>query len=240
MAVQTSEGNAAQGDRLPERMGLRERQRQDRDDAILKAALNLIVERGYDALTMEALAECVGISRQTLYHHFSCKEDLVLRSILAIMEERIRELEAIKASVPQAERMEAITRWMMGNRFSPTSAAFARVRLALMPLKARPEYRQAFDRRSAAMVKIVAEAQNAGDVDPSIPATLIVQMLLALACEPGYEDLIESGEATAAELMENITATFLRGIRTRKDGPQAIRKTRKDAPSQTARKGGKA
>jgi AcrR family transcriptional regulator len=220
MSVQISDrsGEAAD-DRQPERVGLRERQRLERDDAILKAALNLIVERGYEALTMEALAECVGISRQTLYHHFSCKEDLILQAILAIMEERMRELHAINASTPRAGRMEAVTRWMIGNRFGPTSSAFVRVRPALMPVKARPEYRQAFDRRSAALAEIVAEAQDSGDIDPSMPAALIVHMLLALACEPGYEDLIESGKATAAELVENITATFLRGIRTRDDAP---------------------
>ena len=74
--------------------GLRERQKQARGEAILEAAFALIVEEGYDALTMEGLAARVGISRQTLYHHFVSREDIVLRAVLSLMAQGIEAIQS--------------------------------------------------------------------------------------------------------------------------------------------------
>ena len=42
------------------------------------AALNLVIERGYDGFTMEELAREVGVSRRTLFNHIKDKESAVL------------------------------------------------------------------------------------------------------------------------------------------------------------------
>ena len=46
--------------------------------AILKAALDLFQERGYEATTMRAIAERAGASLGSSYHYFPSKEHLVL------------------------------------------------------------------------------------------------------------------------------------------------------------------
>ena len=46
--------------------------------AILSAALDLFQERGYEATTMRAIAERVGVSLGGSYHYFPSKEHLVL------------------------------------------------------------------------------------------------------------------------------------------------------------------
>jgi len=46
--------------------------------AILGAALDLFQERGYEATTMRAIAERVGVSLGSSYHYFPSKEHLVL------------------------------------------------------------------------------------------------------------------------------------------------------------------
>lgn len=195
-----------------ENMGLRARQRQARGEAILCAAFDLMAEQGYDALTMEALAERVGISRQTLYHHFASKEDIALRAVLTLMEQGTRSIQALDPALPPITRLERVIRWMLELRFSPNGAAFVKARPALVPIKARPEYRRAFERRAAAITEIVDAAQQAGEIDVKLPGGLIVQMLLGLVVGAEYEELVASGEVSSADITERVVSVFFRGI----------------------------
>src|SRR5689334_10862227 len=60
---------------------LRERRRQLLRDEILQAAGALMHEKGYAAMSMDELASQVGISKPTLYSHFTTKEDLVVAAV---------------------------------------------------------------------------------------------------------------------------------------------------------------
>ncbi len=196
-----------------ERNGLRQRQRQARGEAILQAAFALIVEQGYDALTMEGLAARVGISRQTLYHHFASKEDIALRAVLTLMEQGIEAIEAIDPALAPVERLKRVVRWMLESRFRPAYAAFVKARLSLMPLKSHPDYQRAFERRADTLAQIVQSAQAAGEVRADLPSRLIVQMLLGLVSDASYEGLVASGQATPGQVAGAITDVFFTGLR---------------------------
>lgn len=60
------------------RTGLRERTRRAIQKEITEAAERLFVEQGYEATTIEHIAEAVGMSRRTVYRYFSTREDVVL------------------------------------------------------------------------------------------------------------------------------------------------------------------
>lgn len=51
--------------------------------AILVAARELIAEKGYDAMTIEAIAERAGSSRQTIYRWWSSKAAIVADAVIA-------------------------------------------------------------------------------------------------------------------------------------------------------------
>lgn len=51
-------------------------------EAIISAAERLILERGFDGVSMDDLAEEAGVARRTLYNQFAGKED-ILREMLA-------------------------------------------------------------------------------------------------------------------------------------------------------------
>ena len=199
--------------RPEERLGLRERQRQARGEAILEAAFALIVEQGYDALTMEALAARVGISRQTLYHHFASREDIVLRAVLTLMERGIYAIQSFDASLPPVERLKRIVRWLLESRFQPVTAALVKVRHSLMSVKAHPDYQSASERRVSALAQIVVAAQDAGELRADLPSRLIVQMMLGLVSATSYEELIAAGQTTLPEVAEAIIAVFFTGLR---------------------------
>ncbi len=197
---------------VDERQGLRERQRQARGEAILEAAFALIVEQGYDALTMEGLAARVGISRQTLYHHFASREDIALRAVLTLMEQGIQAIQSFDPSLAPAQRLRGIVRSMLESRFQPTRAALFKVRHSLMPVKSHPDYRRAFERRAAALAQIVAGAQRAGELRDDLPPGLIVQMLLGLVSDASYEGLIAGGQATPTGVVDAVVDVFFAGL----------------------------
>jgi AcrR family transcriptional regulator len=58
--------------------GLRERKRHETSERIIEQGLRLFVKNGYEATTLEAIAEAAGISRRTLFYYFKSKEDILL------------------------------------------------------------------------------------------------------------------------------------------------------------------
>lgn len=58
--------------------GLREKQKAMRRSAITHAALELFVAQGYDATTVEQIAEQAQVSAQTIFKYFRTKQEIVL------------------------------------------------------------------------------------------------------------------------------------------------------------------
>ncbi|MEZ5265703.1 MAG: helix-turn-helix domain-containing protein [Acidimicrobiales bacterium] len=56
------------------------------DDAVLAAARELLAAVGYEALSMSAVAEAAGTTRQALYRRWSSKADLATAAVAAMSE----------------------------------------------------------------------------------------------------------------------------------------------------------
>jgi len=59
----------------------RDRKRLANRDAIRTAALTLFLDRGFDAVSVEEVADAADVSASTVYRNFATKEDLVLRHL---------------------------------------------------------------------------------------------------------------------------------------------------------------
>lgn len=77
----------------------REQQRRlEYKNFILKAAEDVIVRKGYNAMTMDDIAREAQFSKATLYHYFKSKGELILEIIADYFEQMNQELVKIKAT----------------------------------------------------------------------------------------------------------------------------------------------
>ena len=60
------------------RQGLRERKRRETHERIQESAKNLFIARGYEATTLEDIADAANISRRTVFHYFKSKDDILM------------------------------------------------------------------------------------------------------------------------------------------------------------------
>ena len=94
------------------RVASRARRDSERDAlkaAIIGAAAELFLEKGFDAFSMRQVAARIGYSATTIYHHFLNKEDLlkaVLDSAFSSFETEMRS--AVEAEMEPARKMGAL------------------------------------------------------------------------------------------------------------------------------------
>lgn len=66
---------------MAEVMGLRERKKQQTARRIYRTAVALFVERGFDNVSVQEVADAAEVSKMTVFNYFGTKEDLVFRPV---------------------------------------------------------------------------------------------------------------------------------------------------------------
>lgn len=96
-----------------------------RVDAMVEAARTLAAERGYDGLSMQAVAERSGVARATIYRYFTTKDDLLAEVGKVWVEEIAGGITALPTSGLPAARVDALFEHIvdMAERELPLTAA---------------------------------------------------------------------------------------------------------------------
>ena len=117
------------------RLGLRERKKAKTRAAIRDQAIRLIREQGYDATTVEQIADAAEVSPSTFFRYFPTKEDVVLQDDLDLLW-----IDALRAQPPGLSPITAM-RTALRESFAAMSADDMTVLRETMDLAAIPAVR---------------------------------------------------------------------------------------------------
>jgi AcrR family transcriptional regulator len=182
-------------------------------DAVLAAAVRLFNERGYEATSMGDLAESLGITKSSIYHHVSGKQELLRLAIdhaldaLFEVSDQVRTLE-----VPAIERLELLIRrsvLVLADRLEFVTLLL-RIRGNTGVEQQALLRRRVFDARVTELVKQAqAEGDLRPDVDPAVAARLLFGMVNSLS------EWYRPQRGGAQIMADAVTAIAFEGLRTR-------------------------
>jgi AcrR family transcriptional regulator len=185
----------------------------DRDAQILDAATRIFQERGYDATTIQAIADEVGLLKGSLYHYIDTKEDLLFR----IIDDVHRRLAKSASGVSEdLEPLERIRTFIEGHvRFCAEN--LPAIRVFLHDFRALSEERRetivkerdAYNRRFHDLLR---DAQVHGHLKPDLDLDLVVLAVFGMMnwmhhwYQPG-------GRKSADDIAQTFAALALDGMR---------------------------
>lgn len=189
---------------------LRERQRQQRGDAILDAARALTLETGYEALTMDALAARAGVTKPTLYAHFPNKEAIAVASVVRNIRRGQESLVQLDPTLSPLARLETYFRWALVGKFVERQIAFGGAPVAV--IRTNPEYRAAFQEMIDSLSAIFEAGQAAGEIAPTLDTRTALQTFVSVLRDTEYDELIRRETVPADTLVETLTTILIHGL----------------------------
>jgi AcrR family transcriptional regulator len=153
-------------------------------DAVLNAAVRLFNERGYDATSMFDIAESLGITKSSVYHHISGKEQLLQMAMDRAIDGLFEAADEVKdLELPAVDRLEQLIRrsvLVLAERLEFVTVLL-RVRGNTAVEQHALRRRRVFDTRVTDLVKQAqAEGGLRPDVDPATAARLLFGMVNSL------------------------------------------------------------
>lgn len=163
--------------------GLRVRQRQARNSGILEAAWALLSERGYAEWTLADLADRAGVSRRTLYLHFSSKEEIAAETVARNMTRTAEHIRALATQDEPVSRLKTVIRWFVDRGAEPKSIPVGSIKAEpglMATVRTFPSYQSAFSLLLAALASVIEPAQKSGGVIDAVPSETLAKLLLQL------------------------------------------------------------
>ncbi|MEP6877168.1 MAG: helix-turn-helix domain-containing protein [Burkholderiales bacterium] len=187
-----------------------------REEAIVAAVNRLLSEKGFDAMTVDAVAAEVGVAKASLYKHFKSKEELAGAAMIGVLDRAIAQIELLAQDASFAnelERLKALTRWTMqvqlAGEMPSLPAQNSALRAALMVNKT---YLDRLMRLSDLLGAWIVAAQQAGRLDATLPPELVLYTLFAKACDPVLSLLKVSANYTDEQIIEMLISTCFDGL----------------------------
>jgi len=196
---------------------LKERQRQEREALILKAAEEVLIEKGYHEMSMDEIAARVGISKGTVYLHFASKEDLVF----ALFERDMQKFqELIEARIDPAStakgRMETILHLMFEGLFSRRISLLYTIYnssdLRKIFIEKKGCMREMMEQLITRITSLLEEGKASGEFDTTLATSVMLSAFFCLLSPKSYERLIVDDQLPPGESVKQLGRIYFKGI----------------------------
>ncbi|MFY3384211.1 TetR/AcrR family transcriptional regulator [Paracidovorax sp. MALMAid1276] len=198
------------------KISFKEQMHQAREEAILQSACRLLGEKAFDAMTMDDVANSVGIAKASLYKHFCSKEELCSAAMVQILARVQAYLAELPTEMAPMDKLRALVRWslerLLANEMPLLPSRNSTLRAVLMANK---DYLSGLVAVSDQIGEWITEAQAQREISPSLPPLVVLYTLYARACDPVVSFLKEGGQHSDAEIVELVMRTCFDGLAAR-------------------------
>lgn len=152
-----------------------------RHAAIFEALEQLSGERGFSNVTMDDLADRVGISKATLYQHFESKDAMLVELMARHEDAFIATLDAI-ADQPPVEQLKHIMRTIYQGHITPLRGLVSLGEDEALPVfRSNPHLIARHDQIIAGLGRIIRQGQADGSIALDLDAHTMILAMLALS-----------------------------------------------------------
>lgn len=189
---------------------------QAREEAIVVTVNRLLATRGYDLMTMDDVADEVGIAKPSLYKHFRSKEDLAVAAMVRVLDRTLTymdERDAMTGASPLTQ-LKAVVRWSMAVQMSQEMPSLPAHNSQLREfLLQSPAYVERFMKMNQRLWGWVVQAQQSGELRADLPADVVLYSAYARACDPVLGVLKTVGVHDHDTIIEWVMSMWLDGVR---------------------------
>jgi len=159
----------------------------DKLDTILRTAAQLFAENGYEASSLDMLADRMGMHKATLYHYIEGKEWILLQCLLRSFGDVDEVMQRIQdKSVPVMERLRYFLVHLALAQNNDFGRCFALVGSQALDKIPGGEVRKYQKRLDQAVRDLVLEGIDSGSIRPCDPALVSAMMFGALNWVPRW------------------------------------------------------
>ena len=186
-----------------------------REEAIVVAVNRLLAEKGFDAMTVDAVAAEVGIAKASLYKHFRSKEELAAAAMIRVLDRALAQIDLLSAdaSADPVAQLRAVARWTMQRQLAGEMPSLPAQNSALRTaLTSNKVY---FDRLMLVSERLgewIGAGQRSGRLDPGLPPEVILYTIFARACDPVLNVLKASANFGDEQIVEILLSTCFDGL----------------------------
>ena len=182
-------------------------------EAILQAAAEEFAEHGYWQATLSQIGDRVGLSKASLYHYVSSKEEL----LADMLEQVTAQIAAATSEAGATNAVGSLRAFVQAHAMAGTTNPLASVLGenldALMDRAATRRLAELRARHEASLIAILEHGIESGEFDDVEVVPTAKLVFGALNSIPRWYD--PQGSLTVAELVEHVTTLILDGLRSR-------------------------
>lgn len=208
---------------MTSRTSIKEQIQRVREQAIVAAVNRLLATKGYDAMTVDEVAAEAGMAKASLYKLFTSKEELAGAAMVGVLDRALAFVDGLRDEASQAaeagtptrplDQLKAVTRWAMQTQLEGEMPSLPAQNSNLSAsLQSNDDYMDRLIALSNRLSIWITEAQTSGQLQPALPAELVLYTLFARACDPVVALLKESGQYTHAQIIDWVTSTTFDGL----------------------------
>lgn len=196
------------------KLTFKQRMMLERESLIIETVNHLLATKGYDAMTVDEIADTVGIAKASLYRHFPSKEALGMAALVDIMHKALEVINQLNATEQTAiDKLKALTQWAMRLKLAQKMPNLPSENSQLRELLiANDDYTNNLVMLSDSIGEWIEQAQAEGRLQRNIPGLAILYTLYARACDPVLGFLRSSQLYDDDEIIAIVTRTCFEGL----------------------------